>query len=92
MAKVQIEEKNVVSGSFEPVTIGDDINVSMNYSQDGEKKSFFGIAKKGDKEVARCNWQPVTRLYLNVEPDIEAAQAVEIADTFVEGLKVVVSM
>jgi len=92
MAKVQIEEKKVVSGSFEPVAIGDDINVSMKYSQDGEKKSFFGIAKKGDKEVGRCNWQPVTRLYLNVEPDIEAAQAVEIADTFVEGLKVVVSM
>ena len=92
MAKVQIEEKKVVSGAFEPVTIGDDINMSMKYSQEGEKKSFFGIAKKGDKEVARCNWQPGTRLYLNVEHEIEAAQAAEIAETFIEGMKVVIAM
>ncbi len=92
MSKVKIEEKKVVSGAFEPVTIGEDINVSMKYTVEGEKKSFFAVAKKEEKEVARCNWQPGSRLYLNVEQEVEAAKAVEIADTFIEAVKVVIAM
>lgn len=92
MSKVQIEEKKVISGSFAPVTIGEDIVLSMKYTVEGDKKSFIAVGKKDEKEVARCNWQPGSRLYMNIEQEIEGTLAVEIAETFTEGLKAVIEL
>ncbi len=87
-----MQESRTVSGSFNPVNIGEDIVVAMKYSMDDKGKSIFGTAKKGDTEVGRISWATGTRLYINVEPHTESADALEIAQTFVAGLEQVLSL
>ena len=93
MAKeVTIEEKKEIKGNFNPVTVGEDITVKMNYRLEGEKKFFHGEAVRGEKEVGRVNYAPDTRLYLNVEAGVESAEALEIASVFLEGISQVIAM
>lgn len=93
MAKeVTIEEKKEIKGNFNPVTVGENITVKMNYRLEGEKKYFHGEATRGEKEVGRVNYAPDTRLYLNVEAGVDTADALEIAGIFLEGMSQVVAM
>ena len=93
MAKeVTIEEKKEIKGNFNPVTVGEDITVKMNYRLEGEKKFFHGEAVRGEREVGRVNYAPDTRLYLNIEAGVESAEALEIAGVFLEGMGQVIAM
>jgi hypothetical protein len=95
MAKqVTIEEKKEIKGNFNPVTVGEqnEITVKMGYRIDGDKKYFHGEAVKNEKEVGRVNYAPDTRLYLNVEAGVNAEDSKEIAQIFLEGLTQVLDM
>ncbi len=93
MAKeVTIEEKKEIKGNFNPVNIGEDITVKMNYRLEGDKKFFHGEALRGEKEIGRVNYAPDTRLYMNVEANVEPADALEIAQVFLAGMTQVIAM
>lgn len=91
MAKIELQEKtSYQKNDFEPVVLSDGTTVTMGSIVDGEKKTMNGKAEKDGKEVAMFRLNPDgNRLFMQVQPldGVTNAVAVEIIETFLEGVK-----
>ncbi len=89
MTKISIDPEKKIRGNFSPISIGENVELRMSYGIDGSKKSFHATAKQDGKEIARASWASDTRLFISVEPGVDADVALEIVGAVYTGLTMV---
>ena len=96
MADIELNVTNSYrEDDINPVELSDGTVVKMNYVVDGEKKSMSGVAEKNEEQIAMLRMNPEgNRIFMQIDPlkDVPADTVVEILETFVAGIKLVLNL
>ena len=96
MADIELNVTNSYrKDDINPVELSDGTVVKMNYVVDGEKKSMSGVAEKNEEQIAMLRMTPDSgRVFMQIDPlkDVPKETVVEIFETFVAGLKLVLDL
>lgn len=96
MADIELNVTNSYRmDDINPVELSDGTVVKMNYVVDGDKKSMGGVAEKNEEQIAMLRMNPEgNRIFMQIDPlkAVPADTVVEILETFVAGIKLVLNL
>lgn len=96
MADIELNVTNSYrKDDINPVELSDGTVVKMNYVVDGEKKFMSGVAEKNEEQIAMLRMNPEgNRIFMQIDPlkAVPADTVVEILETFVAGIKLVLNL